>query len=570
MNGVVAAYSVWCGVLAGCCRRSVYLPVLLGLRTFPDGDFTHHFLPFSLFQQHELLALRLPVWNPFTYSGHPFLADTQAALFYPLSNLLLFATLPWTDPAARLYFLQLEAIVQIALAGFFVFLLVRELTGVWHAGLLAGAIFALSGYLTGYPPVQLAVLRTAIWLPLLLWLLLRAMLEPGRWRFWIGAVVCASVMVLAGHPQTLLHAAYATIAWVIFLLWQAPKTSIQTNAQTTTRVIGWLVCGLAIVGLSAVQLLPSLEFAQYSVRANVEYAFVSGGFPLQDTWQLLLPGVLTVYSPLYVGVVALGLVALALSRLRRGQPSPDAPKLGKGTLALRPAVAFFLALAVIALLLSYGENGFLYSLFYRLAPGWDRFRGQERAAYLVTLSLCVLSGYGVALLTQLTLGQRRRIALIYAAVVTIGVYAFGLIWQLPGRSAISQWSYLGVAFVTLTLAMGFVLLLWLPGWSRRRWIILATLAIGNLFWANFSTNLGDYGPVRKTLLAPEMVALEEAVAARADANLGLPGRVYNEARIYDDYGMRQSMRGCLGGAARCGWRPMRRSSTTSRWTACGV
>ena len=26
-----------------------YLPILLGLRTFPDGDFTHHFLPFSLF-----------------------------------------------------------------------------------------------------------------------------------------------------------------------------------------------------------------------------------------------------------------------------------------------------------------------------------------------------------------------------------------------------------------------------------------------------------------------------------------------------------------------------------------
>ena len=28
-----------------------YLPLLLGLRTFPDGDFTHHFLPFSLLQQ---------------------------------------------------------------------------------------------------------------------------------------------------------------------------------------------------------------------------------------------------------------------------------------------------------------------------------------------------------------------------------------------------------------------------------------------------------------------------------------------------------------------------------------
>ena len=29
----------------------LWLPQLLGLRSFPDGDFTHHFLPFSLFQQ---------------------------------------------------------------------------------------------------------------------------------------------------------------------------------------------------------------------------------------------------------------------------------------------------------------------------------------------------------------------------------------------------------------------------------------------------------------------------------------------------------------------------------------
>ena len=49
----------------------------------------------------------------------------------------------------------------------------------------------------------------------------------------------------------------------------------------------------------------------------------------------------------------------------------------------------------MALLLSYGGNGFLYPLFYRLAPGWNLFRGQERVAYLVALGLSVLAGYGV-------------------------------------------------------------------------------------------------------------------------------------------------------------------------------
>ena len=63
-----------------------YAPILLGLATFPDGDFTHHFLPFSLFQQSQMAAGHLPLWNPYTYAGHPFLADVQAAIFYPINN----------------------------------------------------------------------------------------------------------------------------------------------------------------------------------------------------------------------------------------------------------------------------------------------------------------------------------------------------------------------------------------------------------------------------------------------------------------------------------------------------
>ena len=38
-----------------------YAPILFGVRTFPDGDFTHHFLPFALFQCQELLAGNLPL-----------------------------------------------------------------------------------------------------------------------------------------------------------------------------------------------------------------------------------------------------------------------------------------------------------------------------------------------------------------------------------------------------------------------------------------------------------------------------------------------------------------------------
>lgn len=208
-----------------------YAPLLLGWRTFPDGDFTHHFLPFSLFQQSEWLAGRfLPVWNPYTYSGHPFLADVQSAVFYPLGDLLLLLTLPFSSPAARLYFLQLEAVIHVALAGFFTFLFMREISGSGRAALMSGVLFAFSGYLTGYPPLQLAILRTVIWLPLILWLLTRAFADPRRWRWWLGASLAYATALLAGHPQSFLHVSYAVLAWIGFLFF-TPRSSEEARKR---------------------------------------------------------------------------------------------------------------------------------------------------------------------------------------------------------------------------------------------------------------------------------------------------------------------------------------------------
>src|SRR5262249_1361609 len=160
---------------------------------------------------------------------------------------------------------------HVVLAGFFVYLLVRELTGSRSAGFLAGCCFAFSGYLTSYPPLQLAVLRTAIWLSLILWLLWHAFEKPGYWRWWIGAALAYACAFLAGHPQTFLHLSYTVAAWVIFLLVQALCHG--RKAELVAFITGISTFGLLTLGLSAAQLWPSWEFAQLSVRANVDYAF---------------------------------------------------------------------------------------------------------------------------------------------------------------------------------------------------------------------------------------------------------------------------------------------------------
>ncbi|MCB9149848.1 MAG: hypothetical protein H6641_13920 [Caldilineaceae bacterium] len=532
--------------LFGVLAALFYAPLLLGLRTFPDGDFTHHFLPFSLFQQREFLAGRLPIWNPYTYAGHPFLADIQAAVFYPLSNILLLLTLPFGSAGARLYFLQLEAVVHVALAGFFTYLLVRRLTNNAWAALFSGATFAFSGYLTGYSPLQLAVLRTAIWLPLLLLLALNAVQSPG-WRWWIGLGVGLAMALLAGHPQTFLHIGYTLAAWLLFLWLHARADRDQAtdgsvgSARFVHVAMGAILALVIMLGLSAAQLLPSLEFSRLSVRANVSYEFVSGGFPLRDTWQLLLPGIFTQFSPLYIGVIGLGLAVCALG-VRHKRAEHGVARIWP---TQRRLVLFFGLLGLMALLLSYGDNGFLYPLFYKIAPGWNYFRGQERTAYLVTLALSVLSGIGLAAFTEMPLARRRLLGLAFCGAAIGMVYGVGLLYQLNGATAISEWRYLAIAFMTLLLASFFGLLVWRPGWGHGRSFALLVLALVNLFWTNMGTNISDFGPARKTILAPEMEALATALAAQSDAS-GLPGRVYNEFRLYEDYGMRQQIEDVWG------------------------
>lgn len=532
----IRTLSLFCGLAA-----FFYAPVLLGLRTFPDGDFTHHFLPFSLFFQQELQNARLPVWNPYTYSGHPFLADVQAAIFYPIGSLLLALTLPFDSAAARLYFLQLEAVIQVALAGFFTYLLVQRLTRRHDAGLVAGICFAFSGYLTGYPVVQLAVLRTAIWLPLILWLMMRAVESPQRWERWSVVGIAAAVSFLAGHTQTFLYTLYTVAGWLLLLI--AARWRQTFSARQMAVIVAGMLLAVAVgVGLSAPQLLPSVEYMQLSVRASVDYAFVSGGFPLQDSWQLLLPGVLTYYSPLYIGVVGLGLafVAIGAATVRsHWYPANDTSEL----LHHRWGVFFFLGVAGVALLLSFGGNGFLYPLFYHLAPGFNLFRGQERAAFLVAFGLSILAGYGLLAVRLMPQALRAWLSTLYAGVVTGAVYTFGLLWQLPEHTAVGPWHFLLLATVAIGSAAGFALLLRLPGWSPQRTQLLILLIFASLFWANFTTNLDRFSPARKTLLAPEVAALQEVAAnpafsAPRDGSQSPPGRVYNEFRVYEDYGMR--------------------------------
>jgi hypothetical protein len=369
-------------------------------------------------------------------------------------------------------------------------------------------------------------LRTAIWLPLAA--LAAAAARPAsqrRWRWWIGGALAWATAFLAGHPQTFLHLSYAVVGWMGWLLvqgkrgrWQVASGNSQLASRPLQFAAGIFALCLLTFAFSAIQLLPSLEFTRLSVRASVDYAYVSHGFRVQDFWQMLFPGVLYYFSPLLIGIPGLLLAGLSLIPLRPAHCSPFTIHNSQ----------FFLLLAILALLLSLGENGFLYPLFYRFAPGWNLFRGQERAAYLVVFGLSVLAGYGMAALPGLTLRARRLAGALSVGSVGAGALIFGLFWQMAGRGILPDMDFLVVALLSLLIALATAWLLWQKEWTIRRGWALAGLGIAVLFWANGEINVDAFSPARKTLLAPEVASVQ---TAQGD------GRVYNEYRVHEDYGM---------------------------------
>jgi len=140
-------------------------------RSYAAGDFYDQFHAFASYEHDRLWKGEIPLWNPYTFGGHPFLADVQAAVFYPIS---LFVILLSGKGPFSPWWLEVEAIAHYGLAAVFTYLLMQRLLARRGAGpkrmaaVLSALAFTLGGYLTSYPPLQLAILETQVWLPLIL------------------------------------------------------------------------------------------------------------------------------------------------------------------------------------------------------------------------------------------------------------------------------------------------------------------------------------------------------------------------------------------------------------------
>jgi hypothetical protein len=487
------------------------------------GDLAGFLYPLYHFAARSLRAGRIPLWNPYLYSGAPFVADIQSGVFYPL-NLLAFLLAPQVTYRT----MELLAVAHFFLAGASMYLCLRFLRRegrISRLAALAGAVaFMFSDlFITHFGNLNL--IAVAAWLPLIFLCYHRALADRDvGWA--LGAALTLGVAALAGHIQPLLHILLLLGFYLLYRIILALRLVLSSRLGRVAAWVEWpkvyrnqgvskprrietdgpravlTLVGLAAfvlvlgLGLAALSLLPAYEMTQLTRRAQISYPEASQySLPPAELVGLLIPGMLgrgvqKYWAPWprvevgYIGVFPLVLAFLALL-LRRDR-----------------LTRFFAGLAVLALILALGGYAILHGWLYRWVPAFDQIRAPARFIYLLDFALAALAALGLDLLLHpLAKGSRAafrglmRVApwafLLLAA--TAGPIAYGVLLlgqeRDPGIFRRIATAVNGVAFFLLLLGAGLGLLL-ARRYGRLRGRAFGLLALGLMALDLFS--LGAY------------------------------------------------------------------------------
>lgn len=456
----------------------LFTPIAEDQASLKNGDFSGQFVAFAGYQYGRMSQGEIPLWNPYNNAGLPFIADTQAAVFYPprwITMGLSSLSGEWNYNA-----LQLEMMFHVLLLTLLMYAFTRRLTlGNEHShfsSFIAAVIIGYGGYITSYPPLQLAVLEAAVWFPLgALGILEATRTDKLNWRWVAVAGFGLGVSWLAGHPQTSWFMTYLLVAYLAYRCYRVK--------------IGWRIFlaglvgfGIITLGVCAVTLLPGIEYLPQTSRDGLGFDAKGNGFPFKDVAQFVLPGSVSLWSPLYVGIPALFFVGVAI--IRNESES-----------------RFWMVVALIGLIHSVGANSSFYYASYNLIPGLRFFRGQERAAFLVANSLAILTGLGIASVSTWANQLHKSTALKYwrwlvglLILIAIGVF----VGEKSNELTFDGFVDIAAFSALIGIASLFILSAYLKQPAKPIWmILLATVIIFELFTVNMD-HAGTYDPVPYT------------------------------------------------------------------------
>jgi hypothetical protein len=344
-----------------------------------NADMYMYHLPVRDYGFSRLRAGEMPLWNPYTNCGMPFLATYQAGLFYPLNFPHWFFR---ADVAISLVYLA-----HIFLAGLFMYLWLRELGGASVAAAFGGTAYMLCSFVS-YTLAWPHIILCHAWIPLV-FLLIRRTLFRARLTDAVLLGVVVGCQFLAGYMQGFVFTLYGGLAYLIFTALVGLKGR-EGVSRPSWRAFAFTLAGLTLIPalLTAFQWLPTFQLSGLSTRPPqglaTEAVLVGGSlYPSAFFAALINPDSFGwAQYTLYPGILTLVMAAFAFVQRERWRE-----------------LAFFSAMAAVSALVAFGSHTPALNLYLHLPTG-DWFRLPNRLLILTAFATATLAGVGCSHLVE--------------------------------------------------------------------------------------------------------------------------------------------------------------------------
>jgi hypothetical protein len=488
-------------------------------------DFVHQYWPASSFLATSLAKGIFPFWNPYQFGGMPFFADPGTGTLYPFNLLFsLFAANGSLNPLV----VQITILLNFLIASVACFFVGKELKLSNFASLIFGLIFPYSSYMLIHA-IHMNLLESVTWLPLLFLLYLR-FVRTYRFIYMILAGIAMSLSILAGYPQVYFF--IYIIFGVLFLHQIYQKYKDQDSKRIVHLIGGFTVYAAISAGISAVQILPALEFSQNTERIiNIGYEYAKqGSVHPYDLLTLYVPKLFGTFnwneearelgywsvkkagghqegawmftvSTLYITILPLLLLVPFLRFALKNLLRPPA-----GSVASKEGIFLYASLMVLTILYAFGGNFFLHKLFFDYVPLFDRFRNAGHVTFIFAFFTCLLTAYCVNELVEDKNAIKKYFGNAYFAVLAVlvaGVFiyistgSFKSLSLLTQNKEIYEWIINQTNWSSLLAALYIILLflyirdkVQLNGFS----IALTLVLLIELYVFGFNQNNGNVNP----------------------------------------------------------------------------
>ncbi len=356
--------------------------ILFFKQSFFIGDIYSQFYPWKVFLTESVKNGAVPFWNPFVFSGVPFIADVQKGAFYPPSVIFFF--FDFAD-AYKIYI-----IYHFSLMGLASFLLLREINFSRCASIAGTFIFLFNSFTVSQVNF-LSSLAAVSLMPAGVLIFIR-FLKGGRAPLAALFVIVLSLIFLSGHPAVLYYTLLFLLLYWIYHVRASKITGFKTIfAGNTLLFIVFTFFSAAFLTMPQSGLF--MDYIKHSVRAGgLSYGSAS-------TASMKFSGLLAFFMPA-------GIKGISIN------PYSDWIKYALGSMGFLSVTFVFLLFASflyssrkfktfcffiisLSLLLALGKNTPFHGWAFTFAPFYDFLRHPGLALVLILPAASFITAYSL-------------------------------------------------------------------------------------------------------------------------------------------------------------------------------